>query len=276
MTDRNHNKRQGAQAVALNMPRLTKGRLLVMLGFLFGGFIVLNALVFQTEKHPAPLFKPVAKAPEIFPVPPLRSDGQSARHAAFDPKPVSNGKMAPLDKPASPDKSKPAQLSAPAAHAVAPLETSEAMLSEIQRELGKRGYYKGEPDGKPGKATSQAIRDFQFAQRLPADGKPSEALLKDVMASKVTMKDELFDLVKRTAQDDKANKVNLANKTIQDVQRALNKAGYGPLDEDGQMGKSTKTALAKFEQDKKLPPKGEPKGPVLRALASASGVSIAQ
>lgn len=237
---------------------LTKWRVLAVLACLFGGAIVVNAVVLQNEKHPAPLFRSVAKAPESFPMPPSRPDANAGvKNAAFAPAPLSAAKPTPLDK------SKPAATPQP--------EVADALLAEIQRELGKRGYYKGDADGRPGPMTTQAIRDFQFANRVAVDGRPSETLLRDVIAAKVTMKEELLDLVKRTAQQD-----DKATKTIADVQRALNKAGYGPLTEDGQMGPSTKQALAKFEADRKLPPRGEPKGPVLKVLASASGIPISQ
>lgn len=242
------------------LPRglLTKRNVLAALACLFGGVIVVNAVVMQNEKHPSPLFRTVAKAPESFPLPPTRPESNPAvKSAAFAPAPMTAAKPAPLEK------SKPAATPAP--------ETSDILLAEIQRELGKRGHYKGEADGKPGPMTTQAIRDFQFSNRVAVDGRPSEALLRDIQASKVTMKDELLDLVKRAAgPEDKATK------TVSDVQRALNKAGYGPLSEDGHMGPSTKQALAKFEADKKLPPRGEPKGPVLKVLASASGIPISQ
>lgn len=243
------------------LPRglFTKRNLLAGLACLFGGTIVVNAVVMQNEKHPSPLFRTVAKAPESFPLPPTRPDSNPAvKSAAFAPAPMNAAKPAPLEKPK-------------AAAVVPASEASDILLAEIQRELGKRGHYKGEADGKPGPMTTQAIRDFQFSNRVAVDGKPTEALLRDIQSSKVTMKDELLDLVKRTAtQDDKATK------TVSDVQRALNKAGYGPLSEDGHMGPSTKQALAKFEADRKLPPRGEPKGPVLKVLASASGIPISQ
>ena len=245
------------------LPRklMTRGRLLAGLACLFGGAIVVNAVMLQNEKHPSPLFRTVAKAPETFPVPPTRPESNPAvRSAAFTPAPMNAARPAPVDK------------AKPVPQTVAPAsETSEALMAEIQRELGKRGYYKGEADGRTGPMTTQAIRDFQFAQRIAVDGKPSEALLRDVQTSKVTMKDELLDLVKRTASTD-----DKTTRTISDVQRALNKAGYGPLVADGQMGPSTKQALAKFEADKKLPPRGELKGPVLKVLASASGIPITQ
>jgi len=244
------------------LPRglFTRRNVLAALACLFGGAIVVNAVVMQNEKHPSPLFRTVAKAPEVFPLPPTRPESNPAvKSAAFAPAPMNAA------KPATPEKARPVAVAAPAP------ETSDILLAEIQRELGKRGHYKGEADGRPGPMTTQAIRDFQFSNRVAVDGKPSEALLRDIQASRVTMKDELLDLVKRTAaQDDKATK------TVSDIQRALNKAGYGPLSEDGHMGPSTRQALAKFEADKKLPPRGEPKGPVLKVLASASGIPISQ
>jgi peptidoglycan hydrolase-like protein with peptidoglycan-binding domain len=140
----------------------------------------------------------------------------------------------------------------------------------IQRELAKRGYFKGEPDGKPGPRTTQAIRDFQFAQRVVVDGKPSEPLLRDIQATKTTMKDELLDLVRHAGAD------GPPQRTVRDIQKALNKAGYGPLKEDGQWGPTTRQALTRFEQDNRLPMKGEPKGQNIKTLASVTGVQITQ
>lgn len=241
------------------MPRrfLTRNRLIAGVGCLLAGAIVVNAVMLQNEKHPSPLFRTVAKAPEPFPLPPVRPD-VTARTTAVPATIQTAAKTGPIDKAKAPEK-------------VAAPESSDALVTEIQRELGKRGYFKGDATGKVGTTTTQAIRDFQFAQRMAVDGKPSEPLLHDIQASRVTMKDELVDLLKRTAgTEDKSVK------TVSDIQKALNKVGYGPLSEDGQLGPSTKQALAKFEADKKLPPRGEPKGPVLKVLASASGVQISQ
>ncbi len=233
-------------------------------GATIGGLaIVLNAVAFQTERHPEPLFRPVAK--NEIPVPPMRQD---VAKAAFEQKPLTGAKPASVTPPA------PATQTAASAPKPAdkpkPVETTEALNFEIQRELAKRGFFKGEPDGKSGPRMTQAIRDFQFAQRVAVDGRPSETLLKDIVATKTTMKDELLDLVKRASGDE------TPSRTVKDIQRALNKAGYGPLNEDGQWGPTTRQALTRFEQDNRLPPKGEPRGTNLRTLASVTGVPIAQ
>lgn len=230
-----------------------------------GLVIVLNAVMFQTERHPEPLFRPVAKT-DIF-VPPLRQD---MAKAAFEARPSTGGKPVPVAPPnAAPVPA--AAIPAPKAGERAKAgETTEALNFEIQRELAKRGFFKGEPDGKAGPRMMQAIRDFQFAQRVPVDGRPSEALLKDIVATRTTMKDELLDLVKRASGDE------TSPRTVKDIQRALNKAGYGPLTEDGQWGPTTRQALTRFEQDNRLPAKGEPRGSNLRILAQVTGVPIAQ
>jgi len=44
-------------------------------------------------------------------------------------------------------------------------------IKQIQRALKNAGYYQGTVDGKMGKNTRQAIRDFQKANNLSADGK---------------------------------------------------------------------------------------------------------
>lgn len=66
---------------------------------------------------------------------------------------------------------------------------------------------------------------------------------------------------------------DIASRTLL-VQKALNKAGYGPLKEDGAFGPGTRQALEKFETDRKLPVRGEATGRTARELARISGVSI--
>ena len=55
------------------------------------------------------------------------------------------------------------------------------------------------------------------------------------------------------------------------VQRALSKLGYGPVASDGKMGAATRTALQEFERDRKLPVTGEPNPQTLRQLQAVFG-----
>ena len=223
----------------------------------FGMDVKVDGMLFATVVHPPVVGSTVKKMPTSVAHATLVNLGSTVGVVSSDTWTAMNAaKPMPIDRSAA---------AAPAMN-----DPSEALLVEIQRELAKRGYYKGDPDGKTGPRTTQAIRDFQFAQRVAIDGRPSEALLQSVLATKVTMKDELLDLVRKAGQPE------TPKGPVVDIQRALNKAGYGPLEEDGHMGPSTKQALARFEADKKLPPRGEPKGPVLNLLASATGISLRQ
>lgn len=249
---------------------LTKARLAMAAATLGGLVIVINAVAFQSERHPEPMFRPIAKAPAELPLPPQRQELAQAK-SVFEPKPIAGARPQPVQPQPQPVVVQPAPAPQQVAlrGAVQP-DATEALLNEIQRELAKRGYFKGEPDGKPGPRTTQAIRDFQFAQRVAVDGRPSEALLRDIQATKTTMKDELLDLVRNAGAD------GPPQRTVRDIQKALNKAGYGPLKEDGQWGPTTRQALTRFEQDNRLPLKGEPKGQNIKTLASVTGVQIAQ
>ncbi|MCZ8182100.1 MAG: peptidoglycan-binding domain-containing protein [Beijerinckiaceae bacterium] len=248
---------------------VTGGRVVAALACLFGGTIIVNAVMMQNEKHPTPLFRNAIREAESFPAPPLRPEPATRQAAHSQPahSQPATPTARPVPAPAAPVAAKPAEPPPAAA-------PSDPLLADIQRELTRRGFYKGEAHGRPGTATTQAIRDYQFSQRVPVDGRPSEALLKDLQsASRAAMRDELSDLLKRNGTERPAAE-DKPSRTVLDVQRALNKAGYGPLTEDGQMGPSTRNALAKFEGDRKLPPRGEPKGPVLKLLASTTGIAI--
>jgi membrane-bound lytic murein transglycosylase B len=54
---------------------------------------------------------------------------------------------------------------------------SRAMVEEMQRRLGEKGFDAGTPDGVIGPATRSAIRAYQKASGLPPDGFPTSALL---------------------------------------------------------------------------------------------------
>ncbi len=52
-----------------------------------------------------------------------------------------------------------------------------AEVAEIQRLLSLLSFHPGAADGKPGKATREAIRQYQQVAGLPVNGEPSQALL---------------------------------------------------------------------------------------------------
>jgi hypothetical protein len=48
---------------------------------------------------------------------------------------------------------------------------------ELQQLLARRGFYRGEPDGTLGSETKKALRSYQAAAGLPADGFASSGVL---------------------------------------------------------------------------------------------------
>ncbi len=196
-----------------------------------GGAIFANALLMQPERHPAPFFT---------------SSIASVAKPTHTPIPLPPARTAETVEPAKrPD-----------------------VTADIQNELTKRGFYVGPNGVSSGTSLENAIRDFQEAAGVKIDGQPTDTLLAQIKASKLTVKDQILQLLKPgQAQADQ-------QKTLVQVQRALNKLGYGPLKEDGVFGGGSKAALEKFEKDRKLAVKGEPQGRVLRELASASGMAV--
>jgi len=205
--------------------------------------IAVNALALQPERHHFPLFagKPA-----------------SVRAPAAAPPPV------PLPLP-------------PARRAEQAAAQQLALTAEIQTELGMRGFYVTPSAGLAGTSLDSAIRDFQQAAGVKIDGQPSEALLARIKASDLTVKDQIARLLTpgpAAAGQPDAGQPSVAQPNVVKVQRALNKVGYGPLQEDGILGAGTRAAIERFQKDHDLAVSGEPQGRMLRALASLSGITV--
>ena len=66
---------------------------------------------------------------------------------------------------------------------------------------------------------------------------------------------------------------NVGTEPVLAVQRALAKLGYS-VKPDGVMGSETRTALERFEQERRLPVTGDFNARTLRELSAASGIAI--
>lgn len=197
-------------------------------------FAILGNMLTQPERHRAPIFA-----------------GNPVEHAA--PVPVTT--PPPPVRPAGLEREQEAARRA-------------QLLRDLQTELGRRGFFIGEPDATAQQRTVQAIRDFQAAAGQPVTGQPTEALLAEVMTSKLRAKDQILSLIRSSAGPLERPD------TVAALQRALTRIGYGPLKDDGQFGTGTRAALDRFERDRKLPPRGDNPARVLRELSQASGLAI--
>jgi peptidoglycan hydrolase-like protein with peptidoglycan-binding domain len=215
--------------------------LLVLAG---AGLLILgNALYMQAGAHPSPMRSPVS---QVRAVPQL----------AVVARPDQTGSFAPLPKPA---------VEPSATQTIAADRNRGQLLTEIQRQLGRRGFYEGAVDGIYGPRMDAAIRDFEQAAGLRAGGEPSEHLLRAIMKSNVTAKERATEaLAARREQGNAAPKVIA-------IQRALSDHGYGQIKANGVLDGETRAAIEKFERERKLPVTGQVTHRLSRELAAVTG-----
>lgn len=121
----------------------------------------------------------------------------------------------------------------------------------------------------PARATAEGMPTAAAAQpggQTPATATPAMTQAATTQAARpAAPRDPIVALLQsQQAQTERATQ----------VQRALNRLGYGPLKEDGALGPASKAALERFERERRLPVTGEAGGRTLRELASAAGMAI--
>jgi len=204
--------------------------------------IVVNALFLQASPHPAPMLpgnkRPIAEATGSV-VPMLPRPRPAARDAA-----ASDAQSAPRQR---------AQL-----------------VSDLQRELSRRGFFDGPVDGIYGAKTDAAIRDFEQAAGMKPSAQPDEALLRAVLRSSVVASVAGVPPVAAKSSP-AAPKGAPSVRRILAVQRALADYGYGQLRPNGMLGPETKAAIERFERERKLPVTGQISDRLARELAAVTG-----
>jgi peptidoglycan hydrolase-like protein with peptidoglycan-binding domain len=139
------------------------------------------------------------------------------------------------------------------------------LLSDIQRELAKRGFYEGASDGVYGPKTDAAIRDFEQAAGLRASAEPNEALLAAITRSSVKAPPA------PNTRADPIAQLLAPNKRLVAIQRALAEFGYGPLQPTGVHDAETRAAIERFERARKRPVTGQVSEQLVRDLATMTG-----
>jgi peptidoglycan hydrolase-like protein with peptidoglycan-binding domain len=227
--------------------------------------IVVNGLWFQTGRHPAPMFKgnlaqamPAAKDTPTAALPPARPPQQVAAKSEAKSDTKTEGKSVE-----------------PPAPARAPAE----VVSEIQRELVRRGFYDGTVDGRYGRHTDAAVREFERAAGLKASTEPNEALLAAIKRSATNKSAKAVTGTTGAApprppqpvRQDPIADVLAPSKRVLAVQRALSEYGYGQIKPTGVVDAETRAAVEKFERERKLPVTGHVSDRVTRELAAITG-----
>jgi peptidoglycan hydrolase-like protein with peptidoglycan-binding domain len=196
--------------------------------------ITVNALFLQAGRHPAPFF-------------------------AAQPRPVApaetTGTLSVLPRPRPPE---------------APASRSRAeIITDVQRELARRGFYEGTPDGVYGPKTDTAIRDFEQVSGLRVAAEPAETILKTISQS--SSKAVPMQGTTGAARKDATAEMIGPSKRVLAVQRALADFGYGQIKPTGVLNPETQTAIEKFERDRKLPVTGQISDRLARELSAMTG-----
>jgi len=203
------------------------------------GWAGANALYFQANGHPAPLFANSAPAIEqnVAPVefvPPQRTAE------------VSKQVNQPMPSP------KPAASFGPV--------TGNPDAFFVQSKLFELGYFKEKVDGYYGPKTAAAIREFEVENGLTSTGAISEDLVQILSTGKVASPftapqpsaaknyDPLLNIAQQaSAEAATPASTAISSELVAKVQAGLNSLGYDVGKVDGIQGEATETAIRKFE-----------------------------
>jgi peptidoglycan hydrolase-like protein with peptidoglycan-binding domain len=197
--------------------------------------IFMNALFLQRGPHPAPIFATRPLMTQATPV-------ALPRPRAAEP----HG--APL--------------------AAAPSQAQ--IVGDIQRALGRKGFYDGVVDGIWGGKTDAAARDFVQAAGLKINAEASESLLNAIVTANAKAQSGRAALPE-PARSDPIAELIAPTKQVLAIQRALADFGYGQIKPSGVFDPQTQGAIEKFERDRRLPVTGQISERLVRELAAMTG-----
>jgi peptidoglycan hydrolase-like protein with peptidoglycan-binding domain len=192
--------------------------------------IFLNALFLQHGPHPAPIF--------------------ATRPLLSQKRPVT----LPQPRLAGPE---------------APAHNRAQLVTDIQRELARRGFYDGATDGIWGAKTDAAVRDFAQAASLKISPEASDSLLRAIMSAGATARGQAA--APMPPRSDPIAQLIAPSSRVIAIQRALADFGYGQIKPTGIEDADTRAAIEKFARDRQLPVTGKITNQVVRELAAMTG-----
>jgi membrane-bound lytic murein transglycosylase B len=137
-----------------------------------------------------------------------------------------------------------------------PIERADMIT--LQESLTRLGYPAGEPDGMFGANTRVAVRAFQVANAMPADGYPTQELLTKVRALDPQAPSAAQAQAARVSAlaAERAKSAALGKAGIRQLQRNLVVLGYKLGRPDGVAGPATRRAIQAEERRLGLKPTG--------------------
>lgn len=155
---------------------------------------------------------------------------------------------------------------APPALTTASLPRSQT-IEAVQRKLVENGYEPGPVDGVQGNMTMAAIMAYQHDHDLPVTGLASSQLLKNMI---------LGGSVGGSSGSELVSPPEEMTLLVRRIQKTLADLDYKPGPVDGLLGNATKSAIKKFERDRKLTVSGRVSGQLLQELRKANGGRLSQ
>jgi peptidoglycan hydrolase-like protein with peptidoglycan-binding domain len=175
-------------------------------------------------------------------------------------------------KPSAPVSETPKTVASPNSETVRKPATKKAtetappppssLVNNIQRELGKRGYFSGKQDGVLTRDCRVAILAYEFDENMPLSGEASEAVLKALIFARAAG---------NTAGPGAAKRFERRKELIKQVQQMLAQYGYtsGPV--NGELDARTRDAIKQFESDRHLEAAGHLSERVLLEMVIVAG-----
>ena len=244
--------------------------------------ILINVMLMQAGPHPAPMFKGkptgVKTAAAGDSPPPPSATASVPRPRPAEAAPVTPVTAAPLAPARGVPQAAPVTPPAPVTPSPA-VRTPGVIITDIQRELSRRGFFDGAVDGFQGPKTDRAIRDFEHAAGLKLSPEPSEALLLAIQRApaRVTMaKGTSVAVAARPApaRNDAAAERPAPSRRVIALQRVLAEFGYGQIKPTGIIDAETQAAIERFERERRLPVTGQANDRVVRELAAVTGRTV--
>ncbi|HET9904702.1 MAG TPA: peptidoglycan-binding protein [Xanthobacteraceae bacterium] len=210
----------------------------LLLMFALALAVVVNALFLQSGKHPAPM--------------------RAIAAATAD----TTGSLVVMPRPRPAEAVEQANRDAPAGHG--PSE----VITEIQRQLARKGFYDGPVDGVYGPRVEGAIRRFEQAAGLKPGAAPDEDLLAVIVQARTSAEQPKPASPAAPSQPAPAEPPRAR---VVAVQRALAEFGYGQIKVTGVFDPATRSAIERFERERRLPVTGKLTDRLMRELAAVTG-----
>lgn len=271
--------------------------------FVVFGFVAANALWYQPGHHPSPFMRTRDEEnPNGIPGYRLASGlGEQGNVTTFRiERQTETPKPSAMPAAVNPDEA-PALPALPAhASSGAAAQGPSQLVTDIQRELARRGLYEGVADGMTGPRTTAAILFFEETVGMEQTGEPTTRVLSALKIDSATTVaaipkalpkdrpaaansggvaiDPVAAAIKNAeAEKPKAQSVSLTtqkphtpvtNDLVAKIQQGLVNIAYADVKVDGRAGEQTRQAIRNFEKHYRLPETGEPSEAVLKKLKS--------